>query len=159
MVVREKKLSQDEIEAILQVHQVGTLSLAEGDHPYAIQLEYTYHGGALYMATPQEGRKIDYLNKNNRAVFTVFDDRHSHPDMINKKIPCRSVRAEGIVKIVHVKKYVNREGVERTLVILKFVIESMGSWRCTRKVCTLAVGIDNRNTMMEWLQEANLVSG
>ena len=108
---------------------------------------------------PETGRKMDYIGKNNRAVLTVCEDRHTHPDMLKKMIPCRSVMAEGTVAVVHRKTYVNRDGEERTLVILKLTAESLGSWQCTRKVCTIAAGADNHDTMIAWLQEAKLIAG
>ena len=72
MSKREKKLTQIECEAMLNDHVIGTLSLMDGDRPYAVQLEYLFHEGALYMGTYMRGRKMDCMNKNSRAVFKKF---------------------------------------------------------------------------------------
>jgi len=153
----EKKLTQAQCEALLNDHVIGTLSLTDGNRPYAIQLEYLYHQGALYMGTYLTGRKIDYMKQNDRAVFTVFDDRHGHPEMIKKNIPCRSVMVEGRVGTIHKKKFTNRKGKTKTYRLLRFEIEDMGSWQCSRDVCTLVVGMDPKKTLMDWVGEAQQV--
>lgn len=151
---REKKLTQAQCEALLNEHVIGTLSLTDGERPYAIQLEYLYHQGALYMGTYLTGRKIDTMEKNDRAVFTVFEDRHGHPEMIKKNVPCRSVMMEGRIGTIHKKEFTNRKGATKSYRLLRFEIEEMGSWQCSRDVCTLVVGLDPKKTLMEWVEEA-----
>jgi nitroimidazol reductase NimA-like FMN-containing flavoprotein (pyridoxamine 5'-phosphate oxidase superfamily) len=151
---REKQLSQAECEAVLNDNIIGTLSLVEGARPYAVQLEYLYYDGAIYMGTYLDGRKIECLNRNNRAVFTVFEDRHSRPEMMKRGIPCRSVMAEGYIETIDIKEFTSRD-VTRSLRLLKFFIEDIGSWQCTRKVCTLAAGVDHKKIMREWADTAD----
>ena len=151
---REKKLTHAQCEEILRDHIIGTLSLTDGVNPYAVQLEYLYHDGALYMGTYLKGRKIDYMKQNDRAVFTVFEDRHGHSEMIKKNIPCRSVMMEGRVGTIHTREFTNRKGVTKAYRLLKFEIESMGSWQCSRDVCTLVVGLDAKKILRDWVEEA-----
>lgn len=151
---RERKLPSEEYDAMLQANRIGTLSLCSGGQPYAVQLEYLYHEGNLFMATFFEGRKVDVLKKNNRAVFTVFEDRHSHPDMIRKKVRCRSIMAEGTVETVYVKEVTNQRGIVIKWRLLKFTIGEKGSWQCDRTLCNEARKIDNRKLYLEWIEDA-----
>jgi len=150
-----RELIQKEYDAMLQDNLVGTLSLSDGTSPYAIQIEYLFHDGALYMGTSVEGRKIDYLEKNDRAVFTIFKDRLSHPEMIEKKIRCRSIMAEGRVETLFIKEVSTPKGDIYPFRLLKFTVEKWGSWQCNRKACNQVAGIDTRRIILEWLQEAH----
>ena len=153
MVVAKKKLTQAECDAMLRDNIIGTLYLSEDGCPYAIQFEYLYRDGAFYMGTYLTGRKIDCLEKNNRAVFTVFTDRHSHPEMIKLGIRCHSVMAEGRVETLCIKEARTREGGTSSFRLMKFTVEEMGSWRCTRKVCSQASGADARAILSQWIDE------
>ena len=150
---KSRELTPEEYDAVLQQNLVGTLSLSDGTSPYAVQLEYLYHEGAFYMATSLEGRKIDTLNKNNRAVFTVFKDRLSHPEMIKENIRCWSVMAEGPVETLFVKEVTTPKGGIYPFRLLKLTIEKKGSWQCNRKVCNQVAGLDTRKFILEWLEE------
>ncbi len=154
MRMRERKLDEAERDDMLRQNLVGTLSLCDGKSPYAVQVEYLYQDGALYIATFYEGRKIETLKQNNRAVFTVYEDRHSHPDMLAQKIRCRSVMLEGTVETVYVKEVTNHKGMVLPFRLLRFNVEQTGSWQCDRKRCGFAAGIDNREIIKEWLKEA-----
>jgi len=153
MAARKKKLTRAEYDAMLHDNIIGTLSLSEDGYPYAIQLEYLYRDGAFYMGTYLTGRKVDCLEKNNRAVFTVFEDRHSHPEMIKRGIRCHSVMAGGRVETLCVKEIRTREGGTASFRLLKLTVEEMGSWRCTRRVCSQASGADTRAILSQWINE------
>jgi len=149
-----RELTQKEYDTMLHDNLVGTLSLSDGTRPYAIQLEYLFHDRNLYMATSVEGRKIDYLKKNDRAVFTIFKDRFSHPEMIEQNIRCRSIMAEGKVETLFIKNVRTPKGDTYPFRLLKFTVEKWGSWQCNRKTCNLATGIDTRKIILDWLKEA-----
>lgn len=151
---KAKKLTQEQCETLLNEHVIGTLSLTDGERPYAIEMEYLYHDGSLYMGTYLTGRKIDYMKKNDRAVFTVFEDRHGHHEMIKKGVPCRSVMAEGRIGTIHRKEFANRKGIKKEYRLLKLEIEDMGSWQCSRNYCNLVIGLNPKKILMDWLQEA-----
>jgi len=150
---RKKKLDQDECIGLLDDNIIGTLSLTDGERPYAVQLEYIYHEGALYFGTYMTGRKIDYMNKNDNAVFTVYEDRHGHPDMIKKGIPCRSVMIEGQIRTIDVKEFTSPKGVSKSYRLLKLEIEDIGSWQCSRSICSQVKGIDRKQIYRDWVEE------
>lgn len=151
---RERKLTSEEFDAMLKKNRIGTLSLSDGLNPYAVQLEYLYHEGNLFMATFLDGRKVECLKKNNRAVFTVFEDRHTHPEMIAEKVRCRSVMAEGTVDTIFIKEVTNHRGSVIKFRLLKFSIEKRGSWQCDRSRCNESLKVDNQKLYLEWLEEA-----
>ena len=155
MSKREKKLTQSECVALLNDNILGTLALSDGGRPYAVPLEYIYEEGALYMGTYMTGRKIDLMEKNDRAAFTVFEDRHRNPEMIKKNIRCRSVIVEGRISTIHVKEFTNRRGVTKSYRLLKLEAEEMGSWQCSRPVCNIVAGHDPKKMLKEWLEEAS----
>ena len=155
MRMKEKKLDRAAVDEMLSRNLIGTLSLCDGGAPYAVQVEYLYQDGAIYIATYLEGRKVGVMARNDRAVFTVFEDRHSHPEMIRKKLRCRSVMLEGRVATVYVKEVTNRKGRVYPFRLLKLSVDEIGSWQCDRTTCNFAAGIDNREFIKEWIVEAN----
>lgn len=155
MRTRERKLSTAETTAMLRHNLIGTLSLCDGGKPYAVQVEYLYQDDAIYIATYLEGRKVGVMAANPRAVFTVFEDRHSHSEMIRRKVRCRSVMAEGRVETVYLKEVTNRKGLVFPYRLLKITIDEIGSWQCDRTTCNFAAGIDNREFIKEWIVEAD----
>lgn len=154
MRMRERKLDGDEFEEMLAKNMVGTLSLCNDGVPYAVQLEYLYQNGNIYFATYLEGRKVDILKKNNRAVFTVFEDRHTHPDMIKQKVRCHALMVEGTVETILVKEVTNHKGAVLPFRLLKFNIADRGSWQCDRKRCNVAAGSDDWDAIRGWIAEA-----
>jgi hypothetical protein len=154
MRMKEKRLSDPEITEMLNRNLIGTLSLSDNGAPYAVQVEYLYQDEAIYIATYLEGRKVGVMEANHRAVFTVFEDRHSHPEMIRAKVRCRSVMAEGSVETIYVKEVTNRKGRVYPFRLLKITIDEIGTWQCDRTTCNFAAGIDNREFIKEWIVEA-----
>jgi hypothetical protein len=140
---------------MLQNTLIGTLSLCDDGAPYAVQVEYLYQDGAIYIATYMEGRKVGVMERNDRAIFTVFEDRHSHPEMIRAKVRCRSVMLEGRVATVYVKEVTNHKGRVYPFRLLKLTVDEIGSWQCDRTTCNFAAGLDNREFIKEWIVEAN----
>jgi len=63
-----------EIEKILRAGTVCQLAFSADPVPYIVSLNYGYHDGALYFHAAPEGRKIDLLQKNRQAAFTVALD-------------------------------------------------------------------------------------
>lgn len=151
---KERKLTEAEYTEMLRNNLIGTLSLCDGGAPYAVQVEYLFQDDAIYIATYLEGRKVGVMERNDRGVFTVFEDRHSHPEMIRKKVRCRSVMAEGRVATIYVKEVTNRKGLVFPYRLLKFTIDDIGTWQCDRTTCNFAAGIDNREFIKEWITEA-----
>jgi hypothetical protein len=154
MRMKEKRLGESEATEMLRQNLIGTLSLCDGGAPYAVQVEYLYQDDAIYIATYLEGRKVGIMAANPRAVFTVFEDRHSHPEMIRREVRCRSVMAEGSVETIYVKEVTNRKGRVYPFRLLKITIDEIGTWQCDRTTCNFAAGIDNREFIKEWIVEA-----
>jgi len=72
-------IDHEEIRGILARSQVCTLSLAIGDEPYGVMLNYGYEMTdegklTLYFHSATEGRKIDMLRKNPTAAFSTYGD-------------------------------------------------------------------------------------
>jgi hypothetical protein len=155
MRMKEKKLDPATVEEMLQNTLIGTLSLCDDGAPYAVQVEYLYQDGAIYIATYMEGRKVGVMERNDRAIFTVFEDRHSHPEMIRAKVRCRSVMLEGRVATVYVKEVTNHKGRVYPFRLLKLTVDEIGSWQCDRTTCNFAAGLDNREFIKQWIVEAS----
>jgi len=155
---RERKLTEAERVEMLRSNLIGTLSLCDNGAPYAVQVEYLFQDDAIYIATYLEGRKVGIMERNDRAVFTVFEDRHSHPEMIRQKVRCRSVMVEGSVETIYVKEVTNRKGLVFPFRLLKITIDEIGTWQCDRTTCNFAAGIDNREFIKKWIAEASLDS-
>ena len=58
---------------IFQKSEVITLSLHDGDFPYAVPLSFVEYQGALYMHCAIEGHKLDCINKNAHVHFSLYD--------------------------------------------------------------------------------------
>ncbi len=58
-----------EIDAIIRGSQVCRLAMADGDSPYLVPLSFGYDGTAIYFHTAQTGRKIEFIERNNRVCF------------------------------------------------------------------------------------------
>lgn len=78
----DKKIeSKEQIDAIIKASEVCRIAYANDNIPYLTPVSFGYDGEALFVHTAQEGRKIDFLRKNNYICFefetdvsTVTDD-------------------------------------------------------------------------------------
>lgn len=90
-------LTEEEISALLEKAPYGHLALCREGQPYVIPLNYVYHAGRIYFHSGRKGRKIDYLQANNRVCFQVA----AYGDLVVGSRPCqfnyryRSIIAEG----------------------------------------------------------------
>ena len=62
------------IEKILRTGKTCQLAFTAEPAPYLVTLNYGYHDGTLYFHAATEGRKIDLIEKNRQAAFTVALD-------------------------------------------------------------------------------------
>jgi nitroimidazol reductase NimA-like FMN-containing flavoprotein (pyridoxamine 5'-phosphate oxidase superfamily) len=66
---------RDEMNRILQAGKVCRLGLSDQDQPYIVPLNYGYRwqeqGLVLYFHCADAGRKLDIIQKNNRACFEI----------------------------------------------------------------------------------------
>ncbi|MGI5818048.1 MAG: pyridoxamine 5'-phosphate oxidase family protein [Armatimonadota bacterium] len=99
----DRRIDESEvIEEILRRATVLHLAMVDGDRPYVLPLSYGYDGGAIYLHSASEGRKIEVLRAAPRVCFTVSIDT-----VLNRgERPCdwsfryRSVVGEGTVAFV-----------------------------------------------------------
>jgi nitroimidazol reductase NimA-like FMN-containing flavoprotein (pyridoxamine 5'-phosphate oxidase superfamily) len=61
--------SRDEIDAIIRAAQVCRLAFADRSEPYVVPVSFGYDGDALYIHTARTGRKIEFIEANNRVCF------------------------------------------------------------------------------------------
>ncbi len=74
-------LSEEESIKILRSTTSGVLALCGEDmQPYGVPLSHVYDNGKLYFHSALNGHKIDLINKNNKACFTVIAKDEVHPE-------------------------------------------------------------------------------
>lgn len=74
-------LSEEESEQILRSTTSGVLALCGEDmQPYGVPLSHVYDNGKLYFHSALNGHKIDLINKNSNASFTVIAKDEIHPE-------------------------------------------------------------------------------
>ena len=61
--------SRLEIEAIIRSALVCRIALAKNDEPYLVPVSFGYDGKALFIHTANHGRKIDFIEANQRVCF------------------------------------------------------------------------------------------
>jgi hypothetical protein len=64
-------LSQDEMERFLKEHSYGRLGLCLGNEPYVVPVAYGYTQATIYFHSARQGKKLDFIKKNNRVCFQV----------------------------------------------------------------------------------------
>lgn len=57
------------IEKVLEEAEIIRIAMVDGDEPYLVAMNFAYAGGAIYLHSALEGRKIDALRKNGRVAF------------------------------------------------------------------------------------------
>lgn len=78
----DKKL----ISAIIRKCQVCRIALAKEDKPYIVPISFGYDGMHIYFHSTIEGKKIDFINANNRVCFEFELGVELIPNEIN---PCK----------------------------------------------------------------------
>ena len=61
--------SRGEIDAIIRGCQVCRLALAVENEPYIVPVSFGYDGASLFFHTAESGKKIEFLEVNNRVCF------------------------------------------------------------------------------------------
>ncbi len=92
-------LSEEESLQILRSSTSGVLALCGEDmQPYGVPLSHVYDNGKLYFHSALTGHKIDLINTNSNASFTVISKDEIHPEIYTTFF--RSVIAFGKIKII-----------------------------------------------------------
>ena len=68
-VIRE--LGRDETEYFLKTNLLGRLSLCSGNEPYIVPISYIYHDSKIYIHMAKGGKKVEFIQRNNRVCFEV----------------------------------------------------------------------------------------
>ena len=63
--------SRHEIDEIIRSAEVCRLPLAHDNEPYVVPVAFGYDGSALYFHTAKTGRKLDFIDANNRVCFEL----------------------------------------------------------------------------------------
>jgi nitroimidazol reductase NimA-like FMN-containing flavoprotein (pyridoxamine 5'-phosphate oxidase superfamily) len=61
--------SRQEIDAIIGAALVCRIAFADRGEPYVVPISFGYDGDAIYIHTAKRGRKIDFIEANNRVCF------------------------------------------------------------------------------------------
>ncbi len=61
--------NRQEIDAIIRSALVCRIALASGNEPYVLPVSFGYDGEALYLHTAKSGRKIEFIEANNRVCI------------------------------------------------------------------------------------------
>ena len=91
-------LCQDENIEILKKATSGVLSVFDGEYPYGVPLSYTMVGDKLYFHSAKKGHKIEAIENNANASFTVIET----DDIVGAELTTyfRSVIVFGKVRIL-----------------------------------------------------------
>lgn len=68
---QDRQLPHEEALRILKSENLGVMAMALENEPYCLPLNYVYYEGKIYIHSAQQGKKIDWLQKNNKVCFTV----------------------------------------------------------------------------------------
>ena len=61
--------SRREIDAIIRRADVCRLALARDNEPYLVPVSFGYDGAVLFFHTAPKGRKLEFIEANNRVCF------------------------------------------------------------------------------------------
>jgi nitroimidazol reductase NimA-like FMN-containing flavoprotein (pyridoxamine 5'-phosphate oxidase superfamily) len=73
------------ITSFLETAKTGYLGLADGAMPYVIPLNFVWLNDAIYFHGASEGRKINIIEENANACFTVSEDQGTLTDPVPAK--------------------------------------------------------------------------
>jgi len=95
MKTKEVVTSCEEIEKVLREGNLGFLGLSDGDVPYVVPLTYIYRDGKIIFHCALTGKKLDYLQANNKVCFTVARQEGT-PEQHEKNNACL-IHAESVM--------------------------------------------------------------
>lgn len=93
---------KEQIKKFLSEAQTAFLGLVDDNIPYVIPLNYVFKDGKFYMHGANTGRKINIINKNANACFTICENYGTIADPIPANIDTAymSVIANGPIELV-----------------------------------------------------------
>ncbi len=66
--------TREEIDAIIRAADVCRLAFAHNNEPYLVPVSFGYDGERIFFHTAPNGRKIDFIEANNRVCFEFEAD-------------------------------------------------------------------------------------
>jgi len=83
----DKKISKrSEIDEVIKKANVCRLAFAKENIPYLVPVSFGYDGKNIFIHTAKTGRKIEFIEQNNRVCFEFDTDVKTIGD---EKIPCK----------------------------------------------------------------------
>ena len=68
---KDRELQYEEAYEVFERAEYATLSLVDGDKPYAIPISFVIKDNEVYFHSAMEGSKITIIQKNKNAVLSV----------------------------------------------------------------------------------------
>ncbi len=98
--------NEDVILDMLHRADVCRLAFSAGNIPYVVPLNFAYKDQSIYIHSAAEGKKIEYLKKNNLVCFELEDQASIIPGdkACNWSIKYRSVIGYGHIHIIEDRK-------------------------------------------------------
>jgi nitroimidazol reductase NimA-like FMN-containing flavoprotein (pyridoxamine 5'-phosphate oxidase superfamily) len=62
-------VDREDIDAIIRSAQVCRIAFARHDEPYVVPVSFGYDGESIYIHTAKTGRKLEFIEANNRVCF------------------------------------------------------------------------------------------
>ncbi len=110
---KEKEIIDiDGIEKVITSANMCRIGLTDGDEPYVVPLCFGYERGALYFHGALEGRKTEFIKKNNRVCFEMDTD----VEIVASEKPCKwGVKYRSVIGTGRASILQNAEEKTRTL--------------------------------------------
>ena len=82
---KDKEITDiSEIEGIIRKATSCRIGLVDGDEPYVVPVCFGYERSALYFHGASEGRKVEFIKKNNKICFEIDAD----VEVVKAEEPC-----------------------------------------------------------------------
>ena len=100
----KQQIPEAEVREILRTATNGVLCLMDKDNrPYGVPMSFIFDGElSVYFHCALTGRKIECINHNPNACFTIIYQDEIHPEKFTTYF--RSVIVEGIIRIIEDRK-------------------------------------------------------
>jgi hypothetical protein len=64
-------MDPDEMQRLLKKYSHGRLGLAFQNEPYVVPVSYGYDQGRIFFHSAKQGKKVDFMRRNNKVCFEV----------------------------------------------------------------------------------------
>lgn len=106
MIRANQRMSKKCTEELLDRNTGGVLCLiGDEGYPYGVPMSYVYQGGKIYFHSKKRGYKIDAIERNPKACFTVIDMDETVAEEFT--VYYRSVVAFGKVRLAEGEEHLN----------------------------------------------------